>query len=261
MKIGLEQKEIWSKILKDKRVGLIANSASLDKDGNSSFDILKDNVNLCSLFALEHGFFNNIEAGVDIKNEEYMNYKIHSLYHKEGVMLTDEMTDDIDVLVYDIQDLGLRYYTYIASLKLLLKDAATLGLEIVVFDRINPLSSTVRGSRQTVDSFVGPLGLTIQYGLTIGELANYFNKDYNAKLTVVKNLDYTPSLWPDFNRKWIPTSPNIRSFEAAFIYSGLCLLEGTNISEARGTDFAFTCFGTPYMDSSLVIESLTTPGF
>lgn len=256
MRTGLDRKELWKPLLAGKRVGLVTNPAALFSDYKDSIMVVREDSHLVALFGPEHGVRGSSAAGEHVEDslDPVTHLPVYSLYGGEETHLNPKITDLVDILVYDIQDLGLRFYTYVASLKNLLLDAAKLGLPLVVLDRPNPLGSSVEGAPLSASdaSFVGPEGLPIRYGLTAGELALWFNtrQEKPAKLTVVPMEGWTRDmLWPECRRLWAPTSPAIASFESAFCYSGFCLLEGTSISEGRGTASPFQLFGSPTLDN------------
>jgi uncharacterized protein YbbC (DUF1343 family) len=183
------------------------------------------------------------------------------------------MLENVDILVFDIQDIGSRYYTYIYTMALAMESAAGCGKTFVVLDRPNPINAkTVAGNVLDVNfaTFVGLYPIATRHAMTIGELAGMFNSQgwlknsAKANLIVVPMTNYKRSYWYDqTGLKFIPTSPNMTSLQAAAMYPGICLLEGTNISEGRGTDNPFLLFGAPWIDSKQLtakLNKLRLPG-
>lgn len=258
VKIGLESDSL-DLAIKGKRVALVANSASVDCNGNSSIDIVKEKANLVALLALEHGIRGNVSAGESV-DDESGEIPIISLYKGDGIALDKELCKELDAIVFDIQDLGLRFYTYLASLKMIISSCSENNVPLIVLDRPAPLGRAVSGNILSSDSFsfVGPDSLPIRYGLTLGEMAYFFNNklEKKADLTVIKLTGWHGEMWPETGRKWIATSPNIPDFETAFVYAGTCLFEGLNISEGRGTDAPFRLIGAPFVDLDLLLPAI-----
>lgn len=255
-------------LIEGKNIGVICNHTSLLSDGTHLVDKLleKDNVNVKAIFTPEHGFKGTAEAGELIDNNKnlYKEVPIVSLYgvdRKPG----KETLKDIDLLIFDIQDVGARFYTYISTLYYVLEAAGENRISIIVLDRPNPIGGKyVDGPvlENKFKSFVGIAPIPITHGLTVGELAKYFVGEKlisswkNISLTVINCKNWKREIPNEFNSKWNSPSPNINSLETALIYPGTCLLEGTNISEGRGTHFPFIQFGAPFINSQQVIEKL-----
>ena len=252
-----------------KRVGIICNHTALDRYGNHIVDLFH-NSGVCTVTAIfgpEHGFRGMNADGRTIRDEvdSLSGATVYSLYGKINKP-TSEMLADVDVLVYDIQDVGARFYTYIATLTKAMESAAENNIPFVVLDRPNP----VRGDRiegpvldMNYQSFVGPHPIPIRYGLTIAELAEWINgevfekKGFNVQLSVIKMTGWKRSEWYDeTGLPWISPSPNMKSLETAIVYPGFCLLEGTNLSEGRGTDTPFLKFGAPWIDADQYAKAL-----
>lgn len=238
------------------KVALVSNFSAFNKNYESTFSLLKKRYNIVALFAPEHGF-NGIQlAGENVDNsrEKNTNIQIYSLYNKEEFSLSDEMLNIFDTLIFDIQDLGLRFYTYISTLKNIIQALSNTDKKLIILDRPAILNgTTVEGNilDEKSQSFIGPKGLPIRYGLTIGELANYFNieNNYNCNIEVIKLKNWNRNKdYDDYNLPWIKPSPAISSFNTALLYSGTCLFEGTNISVARGTYSPFEMIGAPFLD-------------
>jgi beta-N-acetylhexosaminidase len=180
------------------------------------------------------------------------------------------MLKNVDVLLYDIQDVGARFYTYISTMGLCMEASAEEGIEFVVLDRPNPLGGLLTEGPVLPDSlrsFVGMFPIPVVYGLTCGELASLVNEQgwlahkVKARLTVIPMVGWTRSMrWRDTGLTWLPPSPNIRTPEAALIYPGTCLLEATNISEGRGTDAPFRIIGAPFLRNDELGSTITECG-
>lgn len=253
-------------LLKGKRIGLITNHTGRDRDGNSAIDLLfkAPDVNLVALFSPEHGIRGALDQpNISNTTDEKTGLPIFSLYG-ETRRPTDEMLKDIDTLVFDIQDVGARFYTYISTLGLAMEAAAKNKKSFVVLDRVNPINGVdVEGPLADPDklSFIAHHSIPIRHGMTVGELAQLFNKerDINANLYVVRVEDWKRSQWFDeTGLTWINPSPNMRSLTQATLYPGVCLLEPTNVSVGRGTDTPFEVIGAPWIDGRKLAEALNS---
>ncbi len=251
-------------MLKGKRVGLITNQTGKDQNGNSTIDLLfkAPNVKLTTLFSPEHG----IRGGLDqekISNstDEKTGLPILSLYG-EARKPTDEMLKNIDVLVFDIQDIGARFWTYPSTMVLAMEAAAKNKIKFVVLDRINPINgSDTEGPLADADklSFIAHNQIPLRHGMTMGELAQLYNGERNvsADLQIVKVENWRRGAWFDeTGLTWINPSPNMRSLTEATLYPGIALLETTNVSVGRGTDTPFEILGAPYIDGRKLAEAL-----
>ncbi|MGD6730429.1 MAG: DUF1343 domain-containing protein [Pleomorphochaeta sp.] len=255
----------------DGKVALVSNSSAFNKNYESTFSLLNEKYNIGALFAPEHGF-NSIQlAGenVDQTTDKNTNIEIYSLYNKGKFSIRDEMLNIFDTLIFDIQDLGLRFYTYISTLKNIIETLGNTDKKLIILDRPAILNgTTVEGNilDEKSQSFIGPKDLPIRYGLTIGELALFFNEEnnYNCNIEIIKMRDWNREKdYSDYNLPWIKPSPAIPSFNTALLYSGTCLFEGTNISVARGTYSPFEMIGSPFIDEikfSKDINKLKIPG-
>ncbi|WP_320127582.1 DUF1343 domain-containing protein [uncultured Sphaerochaeta sp.] len=260
---GLDRIGTFSSLFKGKRLGLAITGSSVNSSFSLSYEVVKSQYHVVALYGPEHGFRSNYSAGANVPDhfELYDGIPVHSLYSKESQHLAKEMVQDVDTIVFDIQDLGLRFYTYIATLKNLLQDCALFQKELVVLDRPNPLGGeVVEGNILQPDffSFVGPYSLPVRYGLTIGELALFLNDrlGYGCNLTVIPLVGWDrSSLFCALSRPWMMTSPAIGHFEGALLYGGMCFLEGTNISEGRGTSCPFELIGAPFIDAEKLCKA------
>lgn len=254
---GIERIGQYPRLFAGKRLGLVTTSASVDRGFASSVEILSERCRLTALYSPEHGLRGEIDAGMSVDSyvDKPTGLRVHSLYRGDARHLGKEMIEGIDLMVFDIQDLGLRFYTYIATLKNLMEDCAGIGLPLVVLDRPNPLGGeAVEGNILGLDSlsFVGPHPLPIRYGLTIGELAGLFASQcgINCDLSVVPMSGWRRrNLFDELGRNWMMTSPALGHFSGALLYAGMCLFEGTNLSEGRGTSCPFELIGAPFIDA------------
>lgn len=254
MEFGLDRalETLSKRHLDRKRFGLVTNAASFSSTFQSSKSFLCKNLNITDLFAPEHGMGSFIADGKDVEDQRdaETGLVVHSLYSNGGKPVDPSVFQDIDCLLFDIQDVGLRFYTYIATLKQLLQ----LGKPLIVLDRPNPLGGlVVEGAilSPSYESFVGPSGLPVRYALTMGELAFWMQHQYGlcGELGIVELSGYRRSdLWHDTGRPWVMTSPALAHLGGVFLYAGFCLLEGTNLSEGRGTSAPFELFGAPFID-------------
>jgi uncharacterized protein YbbC (DUF1343 family) len=255
-------------ILKGKRVGLITNHTGLDRDGNPTIDVLfkAPDVKLVALFSPEHGIRGALDQEkITNSTDEKTGLPVFSLYG-ETRKPTAEMLKDIDVLVFDIQDVGARFYTYVSTMGLAMEEAAKNGKTFIVLDRVNPINGVdVEGPLADGDklSFIAHHQIPVRHGMTVGELAQLFNKERaivwngGAELQIVRVEDWKRSQWFDeTGLTWINPSPNMRSLTEATLYPGIGLIETTNVSVGRGTDTPFDLVGAPWMDGRKLAEAL-----
>jgi uncharacterized protein YbbC (DUF1343 family) len=258
-------------IIQGMRVGLIANSASVDENGISTASLLLDaGIRLACLFSPEHGYDASAGAGAEVADSSDLKtgLPVHSLYGATR-QPTADMLRDIDAIVFDLQDIGTRCYTYIWTMALALQAAALFGRLFVVLDRPNPIGGVaVQGPMldPAFASFLGMYSVPLRHGMTAGELALLFNQSFGigADLAVVRMYGWRRRLWfSDTGLDWRPPSPAIRSPECALAYAGTCLFEGTNISEGRGTASPFRLIGAPWLDPDVLgaIDGRWSAGF
>lgn len=244
-------------LIKNKRIGVVTNTAALLPDGKIFIDALLDTkeINITAIFALEHGFELRDAAGVLINNSELDQIKIHSLYGSIKKP-TRAMLNDINIILFDVQDIGARFYTYISSLKYILESAGQYGVKVIILDRPNPLGGIYVDGPVLEDefkSFIGIDNIPVVHGMTIGELALFFNDriEHSAEIEIVKMQNWKREfLWDELNLPWENPSPNILNFETVLLYPATCFFEGTNLSEGRGTYLPFNIFGAPFIDQS-----------
>jgi uncharacterized protein YbbC (DUF1343 family) len=261
------------RVLEGKRVGLITNHTGRDRQGRRNVDLLHQTpgINLVALFGPEHGFAGVVRGGdkIGAGTDSATGLPVHSLYGETRVP-TAEMLKDIDVLVYDIQDVGARVYTYVWTMALAAEAAGKLGKSFVVLDRPNPIrADVVQGGvlENQYRSFVGQYDVALRYGLTAGELLRFLvgTKRVNANVTVIPMQGYRRSDWySQTGLPWINPSPNIRDEEAALLYPGTVFFEATNLSEGRGTDAPLKQVGAKWLtdapEIAQVMNDLKLPG-
>lgn len=263
MKYGIDRINEFTELFKNKSVGLITNPTGLNSDFETTIDILHKRNILKALFSPEHGVRGDLQAGVKVDDyiDPETNVKVYSLYGKNKKP-SKEMLEGIDMLCFDIQDVGARYYTFLYTLTYALEAAKENNIEMVVFDRPNPVGDEVEGIilDPHYSSFIGKYPIPQRYGLTIGEFAHFVNKEYNinALLTVIKMEGYQRSMnFIDTDKHYVLPSPNLPSVDSLYCYLTTCLFEGTNMSEGRGTTKPFTFIGAPYLKPKLVLEELS----
>lgn len=257
--------------LRGKRVGLITNQTGRTRDGRRTVDVLAkaEGVKLAAMFSPEHGWEGKVsEGGVGDVRDSVTGLRVHSLYGKTR-RPTEEMLKEIDVLVFDIQDAGVRYYTYETTMFYAMEEAAKRGIEFGVLDRPNPLGGVgVNGPMLDADrlSFEGYFPLPLRHGMTMGELAQLFNaeKKIGAKLTVIPMRSWRREMWfDDTGLEWVNPSPNLRSLLGNTLYPAVELLRAGGVSVGRGTPAPFELLGAPWLDADMVaayLESRHIPG-
>ena len=263
IKLGIDSINEYLKLFENKRIALITNATGYNSEGKSTISILKEKTNLVLLFSPEHGLNGNFREGalVDNATDKATSLKIYSLYGKQKKP-TEEMLKDIDVVCFDIQDVGSRFYTYIYTMAYAMQACKEGTKTFVVFDRPNPISGEeLEGFilDNEFSSFVGLYPITQRHGMTVAELALMFNKEFEigCKLEVVPLKNWNRSYYFDeYPLIWHPTSPNIPTADTALIYSGLCLFEGCNISVGRGTTMPFKYIGSPFINANILSQEL-----
>ena len=271
--------------LRGLKLGLVTNHTGNDRDRNPTIDLLKNapGVQLVALFSPEHGIRGAVDAAVKDSVDEKTGLPVYSLYQdiprsKPGTTDAErdayalgirqpqlEQMKDIDALIFDIQDIGARFYTYSSTLGGAIEAAAKAGKKIYVLDRVNPIGGEkFEGPVQTRHpSFIGYHNIPVRHGMTLGELAKMFNveKKYNADLIVVPCENWTRDMFFDATGlPWTNPSPNMRSLNAAILYPGVCLLETTPFSMWRGTDIPFEMCGAPYVDDVRIAREMNRAG-
>lgn len=257
--------------LRGKRVGLVVHAASVSADGRHAIDVVRSaGVDVVRLFTPEHGLAGRAAAGETVGNglHEPSGLPVVSLYGARTKPAASDLAG-LDALVVDLQDAGVRFYTYASTMLLCLEAAADAGIELVVLDRPNPLGGDRwdgprRGSESEVPlSLVSRAPGPLVHGLTLGEMARAANaaRAKPARLTVVPMEGWKRSMrWRDTGRDWTSPSPNLRSPEAALVYPGTCLLEATSATEGRGTDAPFLLIGAPWVNAD-TLAAVRSTGF
>lgn len=263
-------------LFEGKRLGIIANHTAYNSRGTFIVDVFRaiPGAKVVALFSPEHGLYGTADAGASVEThtDPASGLPVYSLYGKTRKP-TPEMLRDIDLLVFDIQDIGARFYTYIYTMSLAMEAAAESGKAFVVLDRPNPIGGlAVEGPilESQFATFVGLYPIPVRHGMTAGELARMFNGEgwlangVRARLTVVPMRRWRRDMWYDqTDLTFRKPSPNMPDLETATVYPGLCLFEGTNLSEGRGTPRPFRQFGAPWLDSrglAARLNRLNLPG-
>lgn len=250
--------------LTGRRVGLLVHQASVDRRLRHAVDLLagRKDFRVTALFASEHGIYGDLQdqVPVDGARDPRTGLPVFSLYGPRRSP-TPEMLDRVDALVFDLQDIGVRYYTFIWTMALALEASARAGKTFVVLDRPNPLGGAVEGDlpEPGYESFVGLYPLRVRHGKTVGELAVEFNRKYRwkADLHVVKTRGWRRSMrFDETGLPWVMPSPNMPTLDTATVYAGMCLLEATNLSEGRGTTRPFEIVGAPFIDGHDLARAL-----
>lgn len=245
----------------NKRIGLLTNISATDSQLVPTYWIFAEYLNLRVIFAPEHGLYNALQDQIYVKNFGQEKIKILSVYGKRLVP-PKSVLKEIDALVVDLFDIGTRYYTFVWSAVLLLRQIAKLNKKVIILDRPNPLNGlAVQGPvlEEKFLSFVRLYPIPVRHGLTIGEICNMINLEENigADLEIIKMKGWKRKFYfPDCSLKWTVPSPNMPSFETALVYPGMCLLEGTNVSEGRGTTRPFEIFGAPWIKEEKLVKDL-----
>ncbi len=258
-------------LIEDKRIGIVTNHTACDAEGRHIIDRIAARTKVVALFGPEHGIRGDEPAGAKIAGsvDGRTGAKVFSLYG-EHLQPTGSMLQGIDLIVFDIQDIGAKFYTYISTLFLVMESCAREGIPVLVLDRPNPIGGIgVEGdvTSPAFASFVGVAPLCARHGMTVGELARMFNGEgflghrIDAKLTVVPCKGWQRGcMYDETGLPWIPPSPNIPTLAEAMIYPGTCFLEGTNLSEGRGTPSPFLLVGAPWLDGNAWADSLNAEG-
>jgi uncharacterized protein YbbC (DUF1343 family) len=256
----------WPKKLKDSRVGLLMHPASVNKRLEHAIDLFKKSkkFQLTTLFGPQHGIYGEMQDNM-VEWEGFRDPRtglpVFSLYGRTRKP-ESSMFDHVDVLAIDLQDVGSRYYTFIWTMENCMQACMEINKSLVILDRPNPIGGHItEGSvlEMAYASFVGNRPLPVRHGMTIGEVGNYLWREFYPSLDfhVISMQGWRRNMWFDnTSLPWVIPSPNMPTLETATVYPGMCLLEGTNISEGRGTTRPFEIFGAPYIDSDLLVEYL-----
>jgi uncharacterized protein YbbC (DUF1343 family) len=252
--------------VRGKRVALITNQSGISRAGKSDIDLIAESkdLKLVALMAAEHGIRGVAEAGAHVSTttDEKTGLPIYSLYESEDRGPSPKMLENVDAIVYDLQEVGGRTWTYVSTMALAMQAAARKGIPFVVLDRPNPIGGEiVEGALldTAFRSFVGLYPIPARHGMTVGELATLFNRKYgiNANLIVVKAANWKRSQWmDDTGLPWVNPSPNLRSLAALNDYPGTVYFEGTNLTEGRGTDRPFEQIGASWLNAPAVVSAM-----
>jgi len=253
IKTGAEQTEKYLPLLKGKRVGMVVNPTSVIGTQTVVDSLLKQGVKIQKIFGPEHGFRGDASAGVKVDDavDTKTGIKAVSLYGKHSTPTAEDLAD-IDIMVFDIQDVGVRFYTYINTLQNVMEACAANNKELIILDRPNPNGYLIDGPilDPKFKSGIGVQPIPIAHGLTVGEYAQMLNGEgwlknkVTCKITVIKNLNY------DHEMEYVlpvKPSPNLNTQQAILLYPSTCLFEGTYLNHGRGTMFPFTIVGAPYL--------------
>jgi uncharacterized protein YbbC (DUF1343 family) len=258
LKLGLDVfLEQHTHLFKGKRIGLVTNLTGVNRNLVPTIDLFHEHpdLRLTALYGPEHGIRGDAKEGEEIASstDPYTGLPVYSLYG-ETKKPTPEMLEPVDVVVFDLQDIGSRYYTYIYTMAYVMEACGELGKDFVVLDRPNPIGgNAMEGNllEPELKSFVGLFPIPNRHGLTIGELALLYKHEFGIQcnVTVIQMEDWTRDMYFDQTGLfWVPPSPNSTGVDMSILYPGTCLVEGTNLSEGRGTTRPFEFIGAPYVD-------------
>ncbi|HUJ61491.1 MAG TPA: DUF1343 domain-containing protein [Kofleriaceae bacterium] len=244
--------------LEGKRLGLVCNPTSVDAELRHAIDLIRERYQLVALFGPEHGVRGDAQdmIGVDAARDPASGLPVHSLYGSSAASLapTAAMLDAIDVMVFDIQDIGSRYYTFVWTMVLAMRACAAARKAFVVLDRPNPIGGVHvegPGIAAGFDSFVGLVSCAIRHGMTAGEIARWRHGEekLDLDLAVITLRGWSRDMWFEHTGlPWVLPSPNMPTVDTALVYPGMCLVEGSELSEGRGTTRPFELVGAPHLD-------------
>ena len=254
LRLGAERLDAYLPLIENKKVGVVGNQTSMIGNTHLVDSLLSLRIDVVKVFSPEHGFRGKADAGAKVENgtDIKTGLPIISLYGKNKKPYPNQL-EGIDVLLFDIQDVGARFYTYISTLHYIMEAAAENNIKVIILDRPNPNSHYVDGPirEKGFESFVGMHPIPIVHGMTIGEYAKMVNGEHwiyeNCNLTIIEMENYSRDM-----AYYLPVkpSPNLPNSRAINLYPSLCLFEGTTISIGRGTEYPFQHFGAPYLESN-----------
>ena len=267
IQVGAEQTQKYLPLLKNKRIALVANQSSLINSTHLVDSLLALNINLVKIFSPEHGFRGNADAGEVVSDniDGKTGIPVISMYGKNKKPQSENLKD-VDIMVFDLQDVGVRFYTYISSLHYVMEACAGNNIPLIVLDRPNPNGFYIDGPvlEKEFTSFIGMHPVPIVYGMTIGEYAKMINgekwlkNEVKCDLTVIKCENYTHN---SLYKLPVKPSPNLPDITSVYLYPSLCLFEGTIMSVGRGTKFPFHCYGHPdFKIASFKFKPVSIPG-
>ena len=265
---GLDSLLADPKKILGRKTGLLINPTSCTNEPVPSYRVLKQLLgkNLVCIFGPEHGFRGEFQDQVDVQDYGLPDgTDVYSLYgHSPSTLKpSKDILREIELLIYDMQDIGARYYTYVYTLSYCMEACGEAGVSVMVLDRPNPINGVkIEGNilEKEFVSFVGRFPMAVRHGLTTGELATMFKKEFKVEceLSVVKMKGWKRDMWYDqTGLRWILPSPNMPTLDTATVYPGMCLLEGSNLSEGRGTTRPFEIFGAPWIDAEKFADELS----
>lgn len=264
VRYGVDRLETCRGLLGGGRVALLTSAAGRSSENVATIDLLGDICHLTALLGPEHGVRGDLPAGTLAGNsvDPATGLPVYSLYSADSKRLRAEIQDTFDILVYDLQDVGLRFYTFLSTLCYMVEDCAAAGKRLVVLDRPNPLGgSVVEGGvlQDAYRSFVGCRPVPIRYGLTAGEFAQMVNRTerLGCDLHVVPCELWRGEMFPDWGQIWQMPSLSLPTFEGAALYAGTCIFEGTALSEGRGTAAPFRIIGGPGIDGEKLVRGFS----
>ena len=260
---GADRLDTVDAILRDGRLALLTNASGIDRHGIPTYQKLAEKYRLELLLSPEHGIRTNLQDGgwADDARDAETGAKVLSM-KSGGHAALNEALSGIDIVLYDIQDVGARFYTYLYNLTELMRRCAAAGVPLMVLDRPDPVSGAVMGpvlDESRFSSFIGEYAIPTRYGLTVGEFARYVNATYSlgCQLEVVRCEGWSRALYADqTDQLWVNPSPNIPGVGTAINYLGTCIFEATNISEGRGTTRPFDMIGAPFVNSRQLYDEL-----
>lgn len=269
VRTGLDRIGDYTHLFENKHIGIVTNHTAYSRAGRHIIDVIRDmpGVTITALFGPEHGIRGTYgtDATVHREGQPIDGIPIYNLYGNK-LKPTPEMLQEVDLLVFDIQSVGARFYTYIYTMAMAMEAAAENDIPFVVLDRPNPINGVdIEGNLLQLEfaTDVGLYPIPVRHGMTMGELAEMINGEgwlrngIRAELTVVAMQNWRRDMWyDDTGLKWLPPSPNMPTLKTATVYPGLCLLEGTNVSEGRGTPTPFLIFGAPWIAPDTLVPRL-----
>ncbi len=269
VQLGIDRIDEYQAYFAGKRVALITNATGVDSHYRSSVAVLADKVQLAAILAPEHGFRGQVAAGVKTDNvvDPATGLPVYSLYG-DTRKPTPAMLAGVDIVVFDIQDIGTRHYTYVSTMVYAMQACAEQGKQFVVLDRPNPIGGRVEGPvlRGGLESFIGLYPIPLRHGMTVGELARYYNAVYSlgVDLAVIPLKGWKRSLYiEETTAPWVMTSPNIPTPMSALAYAVTGIFGGTNLSDGVGTTLPFELAGAPWIDGdelAAVMNEKQLPG-